>query len=88
MSDLKFTTAADYMKVDYSTRVPFTRHGGAYDRGSADSYYRRARERHYFTSDSFNSTKIEEVDMSAEEIAAYNQGYDDNEKLDNKKEWN
>jgi hypothetical protein len=31
MSDLKFTTAADYMKVDYSTRVPFTRHGGAYD---------------------------------------------------------
>lgn len=29
MSDLKFTTTGDYMNVDYSTRVPFTRHGGA-----------------------------------------------------------
>ena len=87
MSDLKFTTAADYMKVDYSTRVPFTRHGGAYDRGSADSYYGRQREPHYFTGDTYQSTKIEEVDMSAEEIAAYHQGYDDNETSGSKKEY-
>jgi hypothetical protein len=87
MSDLKFTTAADYMKVDYSTRVPFTRNGGAYDRGSADSYYGREREPHYFTGGTYQSTKIEEVDMSTEEIAAYNQGYDDNETSGSKKDY-
>ena len=87
MSDLKFTTATDYMKFDYSTRVPFTRHGGAYDRGGADSYYGREREPHYFTDGSYQSTKIEEVDMSAEEIAAYNQGYDDNEASGSKKDY-
>lgn len=86
MSDLKFTTAADYMKADYSIREPFTRHGGAYDRGMADSYYGRARQPHYFTGATYQSTKIEEVDMSAEETAAYNQGYDDNEKSGSKKD--
>jgi hypothetical protein len=87
MSDLKFTTAADYMKVDYSTRAPFTRHGGAYDRGMADSYYGRARQPHYFTGGTYQSTMIEEVDMSAEEIAAYDQGYDDMERSGSKKEY-
>lgn len=87
MSDLKFTTAGDYMNVDYSTRAPFTRHGGAYDRGMADSYYGRERRPHYFTGGTYQSTEIEEVDMSAEEIAAYNQGYDDNEKSGDKKDY-
>jgi hypothetical protein len=74
-------------KVDYSTRAPFTRHGGAYDRGAADSYYGRPYEPHYFTGDTYSSSKIEQVDMSAEEIAAYKQGYDDNEYINNHKEW-
>lgn len=87
MSDLKFTTAEDYMQDDYSTRTPFTRHGGAYDRGRADSYYRRQFVPHYFTGDTYATAKIEEVDMSAEEIAAYTQGYDDNEKFGDKKEY-
>jgi hypothetical protein len=75
------------MTTDYSVRDPFTRHGGAYDRGSADSYYRRGRNPHYYTGDTYNSTRIDEVDMSEEEIAAYNQGYDDNEASQNFKEW-
>lgn len=87
MSDLKFTTAADYMKVDYSDRAPFTRHGGAYDRGMADSYYQRGRTPHYFTGDTYSSTRIDEVDMSTEEIAAYNQGYADNETSGSKKDY-
>ena len=28
--------------MNYSEREVFTRHGGAYDRGSADSYYGRS----------------------------------------------
>ena len=51
------------------------RHGGAYDRGSADSWYGREVNPHYFTGDTYQSIKIEEVDMTEEEIAAYMAGY-------------
>jgi len=72
-------------EMNYSEREVFTRHGGAYDRGSADAYYGRAAEPHYFTGDTYQSTKIEEVDMSEEEIAAYMAGY--NETSFAQKEW-
>ena len=61
------------------------RHGGAYDRGSADAYYGRGVNPHYFTGATYQSTKIEEVDMSEEEIAAYMAGY--NETPFAQKEW-
>lgn len=64
-----------------------TRHGGAYDRGQADSYYGRDYNPHYFTGDSFNSPRIELQDMSAQEIIAYTAGYRDNEANGDKKEW-
>ena len=32
-------------KSEYSNREVFTRHGGAYDRGSADAYYHRSLNR-------------------------------------------
>jgi hypothetical protein len=72
-------------KNEFRNREVFTRHGGAYDRGSADAYYHRAPEPHYFTDASFQSTKIEEVDMSEEEIAAYMAGYNE---TDDRKDWN
>lgn len=70
--------------IEFHNREVFTRHGGAYDRGSADAYYSRPFSPHYFTGDTYSSTKIEEVDMSEEEIAAYTAGY--NEQTD-KKDW-
>jgi len=73
--------------TDYSTLPAFTRHGGAYDRGAADSYYNRGPQPHYFIGDTYKSTQIEKADMSAEEIAAYMQGYNDNEKFGDKKEY-
>jgi len=72
------------MNIIFSEREIFTRHGGAYDRGSADKYYGRIASPHYFTGDTYNSTKIEKVDMSDEEIAAYMDGY--NEQTD-RKDW-
>jgi hypothetical protein len=72
-------------KNEFRNREIFTRHGGAYDRGSADAWYDRPAEPHYFTGASFQSTKIEEVDMSEEEIAAYMAGY--NEQT-GRKDWN
>lgn len=65
----------------------FKRHGGPYDRGMADSYYGRSPSPHYFTGPAFFSDKVEEIDMTDEEIAAYNQGYEDNEKMNNHKQW-
>jgi len=63
--------------LEFAQREVFTRHGGAYDRGSADAWYGRPPEPHYFTGASFQSTRIDAVDMSAEEIAAYMAGYNE-----------
>lgn len=62
------------MKTKYNKR-----HGGPYDRGSADSYYRRGREPHYFVGATYQSPRIDESNMTREEIDAYNAGFDDNE---------
>ena len=63
------------------------RHGGPYDRGSADSYYYRSFNPHYFVSDTHASDKIDLKDMTAEEITAYSAGYKWNEDFGSKKEW-
>jgi hypothetical protein len=61
------------------------RHGGAYDRGSADAYYGRECEPHYYIGDTYQSPKVEKADMTEEEIAAYMAGY--NETPFAQKEW-
>ena len=53
------------------------RHGGAYDRGSTDAWYGRPCQPHYYVGDSYFSDRVEEADMSEEEIAAYMKGYED-----------
>lgn len=70
------------------------RHGGAWDRGSADSYYGRPRDPHYWPFGTYveaygrgKSTRVEAAQMSADELEAYNAGYDENEKSGNKKQW-
>lgn len=63
------------------------RHGGPFDRGSADSWYDRPRRPHYYVGDTGSSERIEEKDMSAEEIEAYNVGYEYNETFGGKKSY-
>jgi hypothetical protein len=63
------------------------RHGGPYDRGSADSYYRRPRRPHFFRGDTYNSEEILEENMTKDEIYEYNLGFDENEESDNHKDW-
>lgn len=63
------------------------RHGGPYDRGSADSYYRRGCNPHYYKGGTYQTDCVEEKDMTPEEIAEYMQGYDDNEADCHFKEW-
>ena len=63
------------------------RHGGPYDRGTADSYYGREYDPHYFVGDSYNTPRIELAQMTAQEIVAYTAGYTNNEASGDRKEW-
>ena len=63
------------------------RHGGPFDRGSADSWYSREREPHYYVGETGMSTRLEEVDMSEKEVADYNAGYEYNEQFGGKKDY-
>jgi hypothetical protein len=56
-----------------------TRHGGPYDRGGADSYYRRPCSPHYYKGDTGSSEIVHEDQMTLEEIEAYLAGFKDNE---------
>jgi len=63
------------------------RHGGPYDRGSADSYYQRGPRPHYYVESTTNSDRVEEENMTEQEIAEYMQGFNDNENIRNFKDW-
>lgn len=62
-----------------------TRHGSAYDRGSADAWYGRPFRPHYFTGASFQSDEIVITDPTSAEYEAYAAGY--NETPFAQKEW-
>jgi len=63
------------------------RHGGPFDRGSADSWYRRGPNPHYWTHGSYAGERIGHNQLSAEEIAEYYEGYEDNEESGGHKEY-
>jgi len=55
------------------------RNGSPYDRGSADSYYQRGYNPHYYVGDTYNSDRVELEDMTPQQIVEYSKGYSDNE---------
>ena len=63
------------------------RHGGPFDRGSADSWYSRGTKPHYYVGGSYEGPAITEEQMTAEEVAAYYAGYDHNEQSGGKKSY-
>lgn len=76
------------MLVDESNKAGYDeRHGGPYDRGSADSYYGRPFNPHFYAGATYSSPRIDLAAMTAEEIVAYTAGYNDNERFGDKKEW-
>lgn len=56
-----------------------TRHGGAYDRGSADSWYGRGFSPHYYTGATAVTDKV--TTLTREERAAYELGWEFNERF-------
>jgi hypothetical protein len=60
-------------------------HGSLYDRGSADSYYSRPPDPHWYPEGSYNGSKI--TALNDLELAEYLAGYDYNERHGHKKSW-
>jgi len=79
------------MTVTFEIEDPRTRfdqrHGGPFDRGSADSWYSRPFDPHYYREGTGTSERVDLADMTAEEIVAYTAGYNWNEKYGGKKDW-
>lgn len=76
------------MTIDYeATKRYDQRHGGPFDRGSADSFYGRGYGPHYFEGATYNSKKYSEDEMTAEQLEAYTAGYEWNELYGDKKNW-
>ena len=63
------------------------RHGGCFDRGSADSYYGRPRNPHFYIGGTGTSERVDQSQMTPNEIKAYHAGYQWNEQFGDKKNW-
>jgi hypothetical protein len=60
-------------------------HGSPWDRGSADSYYHRPRNPHYYPEGNGLGDRCES--LTPEQVRAYLAGYAWNEKYGDKKSW-
>ena len=77
------------MLIDYTQQdVGYDqRHGGPYDRGAADAYYRRPYNPHFYTGATMQSLRIPRDNMTDAEIEAYGAGYDDQVQSGEFKQW-
>jgi len=63
------------------------KHGSPYDRGSADAYYGRGRNPHYYPLGTYKGERIGFEQMTNEEIVSYNKGYNDQIESGDFKDW-
>lgn len=67
--------------LDIAEQIYYSEDNGSpYDRGGADSYYRRGYSPHWYPMGTYVGDRIEWMDMSEYEIEAYTAGYQENEK--------
>lgn len=62
-------------------------HGGPFDRGMADSYYRRPRFPHKWPDGTYHGEQVVGGDLTDEEVEAYEAGYEWNEWQGDFKDW-
>ena len=73
------------MLIDQTSKYD-QRHGGPFDRGLADSYYGRPYAPHFYRGATMVTERVEF--LTADELEAYNAGYQYNEQFGDKKLWN
>lgn len=62
-------------------------HGSPFDRGAADSYYRREYDPHYWPEGTYKGDRVDNCDMTKEQKAEYFAGHRYNESLGHFKDW-
>jgi hypothetical protein len=62
-------------------------HGSPFDRGSADSYYGRPQDPHWWPEGTYKGQRVEAEDMTLAQMRAYFAGYAYNEEFGDKKDW-
>lgn len=62
-------------------------HGSPYDRGGADAYYGRIPSPHFYSQGSVPTPRVEEKDMSEDEIQEYWKGYYDARNIGDRKDY-
>ncbi len=72
-------------KIEFNGKTYNQKHGNAFDRGSADSYYGRRRDPHKGGVGGDSGPRIDA--LSDSEIEAYHAGYDYNEQHGGKKDY-
>ena len=70
------------MAVYNNNELP--KHGSPMDRGSADAYYGRPYEPHWYPEGTGHGKRITEAEMTPDEIEAYRYGYMNEE---DRKDW-
>jgi len=63
------------------------RHGGPFDRGSADAYYGRRFRPHYYTGRTYQSPAVLRDQMTQSEVDAYRAGYEYAVSTGQEKDW-
>ena len=86
MYDPELTEQEQVFRLLKGVQFDRQRHGSLYDRGSADSYYNRPRDPHWYPEGTGRGQKI--VNLDATEIQEYLAGYEWNERFGDKKDWN
>ena len=62
-------------------------HGSPQDRGSADAWYQRDYEPHWWPEGTGHGIKVIAADMTEDQIAEYKEGFDRQEALGDRKDW-
>jgi hypothetical protein len=75
----------DMKTVDFRGQVFDASHGSPFDRGSADSYYHRPRDPHYYPEGTGHGERV--TDLTDEQVKEYLAGYAHNERFGDKKSW-
>ena len=68
----------NYVRMHKMSESNKERHGGPYDRGTADAYYGRGFQPHFYVGATYNSDMVDSDAMSVSELALYQEGYEDN----------
>lgn len=76
------------VKRKFGGKEYVTWHGSPFDRGSADSWFGKARDPHWYPKGTFVGERIPVERMTDDQIEAYHAGYDENEQFGSKEGYN